>query len=198
MAVSQEDVVRKVQALWAKADDNGASPAERAAATAKARELMAKWAISEMQVAAASEVHEAVIIRDIMLFEIFDEDDVDASEAMSPVPNERMMLAHYIAMNHRCKDIITEKEASIYEDGTAQLAGKYMLVMGFRRDVRMVEVMYSSLVSDMIVQFYRTNLRHVKGHRKRDNIMRNFCEGYVKRVGERLADVSRAVYEAAQ
>lgn len=196
MAVSQEDIVRRVQALWKKADDPAATEHEKAAAVAKARQLMAKWAIDEIVLSEASPTHEEVIIADILLFEI-DGDDVDAAEAASLVPDQRMILANYIARNNRCKGIITEKEAGIYEDGSAQLAGKYMLVLGFRSDVRLVEVMYTALMADMIVAFYRTDLRHVKKAKDRNTIMVNFCEGYVHRIGKRLVDINQTVHEVA-
>lgn len=197
MAVSQEDIVRKVRALWAKADDPAASDHEREAATVKARELMAKWAIDEIVFSEASEVHEQVILADILLYEIGDDEDEDDAEMAALVPDQRMMLAHFIAMNHRCKNIMTTKEPSIYEDGSAQLGGRYMLVFGFKSDVRMVELLYTTLVADMILAFYKTDMRHVKAEKKRVAVMKNFCEGYVKRIGQRLADVSREVHKMA-
>jgi hypothetical protein len=191
MATSQEDVVRRVQALWAKADDPAASPHEKEAAIAKARELMAKWAIDEIVLSEASPTHEEVIIADILMFEEDDEDE-------TLVPDQRMILANYIVRNHRCKCVMTWKDAGIYADGSAQVAGRYMLVFGFRSDVRMVEVMYTALMSDMIVAFYRTNLRHVKRKKDRESIMVNFCEGYVHRIGKRLADVNREIHKMAE
>src|SRR4249919_2726306 len=104
---NEEDIVRRVQALWAKADDPAATGPEREAFVAKARELMAKHAIDEIvlsEAKSASGVREDVVLSDILLY-------ATDQEKSSLVPDQRMKLAHYIAMHNRCKGIITEKPA---------------------------------------------------------------------------------------
>lgn len=191
MAVSQEDIVRKVQALWAKADDPAATTHEKVAATDKARELMAKHAIDEIVLEQASATHEVVIISDFLLWE---EDD----EHVTLVPDQRMKLAHYIAIHNRCKGIMSWKDASVYADGSAQLAGRYMLVFGFKSDVELVRLFYQTLVGDMFVAFHRLPKAHIKRQKARDDLMANFCDGYADRIGQRFAEVNREVHKIAE
>lgn len=191
MAVSQEDIVRKVQALWRKVDDPASTDAEKKAAADKARELMARHAIDEIVLQEQSNGKEAIVMADILLYEEGDEDD-------TLVPDQRMTLAFLIARNTRCKAIITDKEAGIYEDGSAQVGGCYMLVYGYKSDVAMVELLYTALMSDMIVAFYKTDLRHVKKQAQRTNIMVNFCVGYVRTIRYRLEEINKTVHDIAE
>ena len=190
MASSQEDIVRKLQGLWAKVDDPGATAEESALARAKAQEMMAKYAISEIQLSEATETHEAVIIRDILIYETDKK-----KEALAP--SQRKLLAHFLASFNRCQDLIVEKDQSIYEDGTEQVAGEYMTIFGFRSDTKLVEVLYSSLVSQMVVSLYKTAIPKMKKKEQRDNLTLNFCQGYVVEIGKRFRDIAAEVHKIA-
>lgn len=186
----EADIVRKVQALWAKADDPAATPAEKQAFTDKARELMAKHAIDQIMLAEASSTEEAVVLADILLYEF-------ADERGSLVPEQRMKLAHYIAMHHRCQGIITEKHASVRADGTPQLGGKYLVLVGFQSDVDMVRMMYQSLGLDMLSQCLMEDVNHLTAAQKKVYYT-SFCEGYSARIELRLADVEWRIRQMAE
>lgn len=187
---SQEDVVRKVLALWAKVDDPAASDAEKDSARTMAQKLMAKYAIDEMVLSEATETHEDVVIRDILIFETDLEDEAFA-------PAQRKLLAHYLAAFNRCSDIILDKPASIYPDGTEQKAGEYMTIFGFRSDTKLVEVLYSSLVSQMVVSLYQTAIPKLKKRQDREVATLNFCQGYVTEIGKRFRDMAAEVAKMA-
>ena len=187
---NEEDVVRKVQALWAKADDPAATGPEREAFVAKARELMAKHAIDEIVLSEASKTEEAVVVADILLF-------ASGNKSSEFVSEQRKKLAHYISMHHRCQGIITTKHATVREDGTPQYAGEYMILVGFKSDVTMVRLMYRSLGTDMITACMLEPTEHLT--RKEKNVFDvSFCEGYALRIERRLAEVDRRVEEMAE
>lgn len=192
---SQADMVRKVQALWAQADDP-ATPAEaRPAFVAKAKELMAKYAISEIVLSTSANGHDEIIMADIMLYE---EQDDESGEGSDLVSDQRMTLGFLIARSNRCKAIVTDKDETLYADGTIQPAGCYLLVYGYRSDVRMVELLYTNLITDMVYRFYKTEFRKMKSQKSKQNAMINFCVGYVRRIRERLEAINTTVHEMAE
>lgn len=188
----EADIIRKVQALWAQADDP-ATPAEaRPAFVAKARELMAKHAIDEMVLAEAGNGEEQIVLADILLY-TFDEGK-NGQQAL--VPDQRVHLANYIYTHHRCKGVLDEKRASIREDGTKVLAGKYLVVIGYKSDVDMVRLMYFALAGDMIIAMSMEDTSHM-GAVDRRNYLKNFCDGYADRIRERLAETEVRVEQMA-
>lgn len=195
---NQEDVVRKVQALWRQADHPNTSPEERAVFVAKARELMAKNAIDEIVLSEASETGEAIVIAEIFVGQVNANNEYLTSEL---VPVQRMELAHYIAMHHRLRSIIITHAASIDEDGEPLPSGKYLQLIGFRSDVQMTRLLNQALAADMLIAM-STDIDIIKatGHMtpaEKRNYLMSFCEGYAMRIEERLAEVDTRVEQMA-
>jgi hypothetical protein len=182
----REDVIRKVQALWARADHPNTPSAERESCIAKARDLMAKHYIDELVLEKSSGTKEDIVLTDIRLFK-FGADTI--------VPDQRMKLGHYIAMHSRCRGIVTELSGGLDIDGNAIHAGKYLRVIGFRSDTLAVRIMYNLLVSDMLeaVNDDLFDAPHLKSKKDRENYMVNFCDGFADRINQRLAEIEHRI-----
>jgi hypothetical protein len=188
----QEDVVRKVQGLWAKADHPNTGAAEREVFVKKARELMAKHAIDEMVLAEASSTDEAIVLADILLYT--DEEGDNGQRAL--VPDQRVKLAHYIYTHSRCTGVLTWKPASVTADGKPQLSGRYLVIIGHKSDVDLVRLMFNGLAGDMIIAMSMEPTGHMKAA-ERNIFFVNFCDAYADRIDRRLAEVEQRVEEMA-
>jgi hypothetical protein len=153
---------------------------------------MAKHAIDEMVLAEASSTEEAIILADILLYTFAE--GKNGQQAL--VPDQRVLLANYIYTHHRCKGVLDDKRASIREDGTKILAGKYLVVIGYKSDVDMVRLMYFALAGDMIIAMSMEDTSHMNAV-ERKNYMRSFCDGYAERIRDRLAETEVRVEEMA-
>lgn len=190
---NEEDIVRKVQALWRKVDDPAATEAEKRAAAEKARELMAKWAIDELVLSEASETGEPIVIGDLFLGGIGNDGYFLSTEL---VPDQRMKLAHYIAIHHRLRSIVTNKYASVDDDGSEMPSGKYLQLIGFRSDVAMTRALNQGLSADMIVAMSKEPTTHMTNTERKFYWM-SFCDGYASRIEQRLDEVDHRVDEMA-
>lgn len=186
----REDMIRKVQALWAKADDAAATPAEREAAIDKARELMAKYTIDEMVLnEAKGAAKEDVILMDIR---------VTKSGEAEMVADQAVMLAHFIGTHNRCRQVIQNRDASISAStGTPIAGGTFLTVVGFRSDCEMVRDLYKNLAADMMLAAYDEPTGHMN-KREKANYFANFCDGFAMRIDERLASINRRVHQIAE
>jgi hypothetical protein len=147
----RDDMIRKVQALWNKADSKGVSDFERDA-------LM--------------------------------------------VPDQRMKLAHYISMHHRCMGIVTHLPAGVREDGTVVYAGKYLRIVGYKSDTHMVRSLYLALGFDMIEALTNEMAdpkvqKVTKGKVQRLAYQAEFCDGFASRVEERLREIETRIAQMA-
>jgi hypothetical protein len=188
----EADIVRKVQALWAKADDPAATPAEKEAFTEKARELMAKHAIDEMVLAQASSVEESIILADILVHT----ESGDMSQQNTLVPEQRIRLANVIYTHHRCYGILRWLPASVKADGSPQAAGRYLTVVGHKSDVQMVRLMFNGLLQDMIIAMSFEPVTHMTKPEQK-NFYENFCDGYAERINVRLYEVEARIEQMA-
>ena len=186
----RDDVIRKVQALWAKADATNFE-AEREAFVAKARDLMAQYTIDEMVLQEAGQgAVEAVVMADIRI--MFD-DDKDSND----VADQRIMLANFIGIHNRCKCVVRRMPASVGEDGRPIRAGTYLTAVGFKSDVDTVRAMYSLIAVDMMFCMLQEPTSHMRAAEKR-NYFANFADGYAWRISERLAEINRKVHDMAE
>ena len=202
----REDMIRKVQALWNKADDKSVGDEERAALVEKARELMAKWTIDELVLAEATATEEAIVVADILLFK--DEQVTSGNswdvmvETTTLVPDQRLKLAHYIAMHHRCVGIVTHLPGGVDENGKIVYAGKYMRIVGYKGDTQSVRLLYQALGFDMIAALSDEMLDpkvHKITKKKQDRLayQAEFCDGFASRVEERLEQVEWRIAQMA-
>jgi hypothetical protein len=116
----REALLRKVRGLLAKAEDPAATPAEAEVFSAKAEELMAKYAIDAALIDARSDTREQPEARRF---------DIDGSY---PLP--KATLWSCIATAHRCKVVR-------HRGGRKQA----VTVVGYPSDIDVVELLYTSL-----------------------------------------------------
>lgn len=184
----RNDMIRKVQALWSKADDAAATDHEREAFAAKARDLMAKWQIDELVLATGSGKREDVIVSDIL---------IERAGQSSDVSDQRIALADYIGRGNRCRCVIRRVPASVDMDGGAIVGGTYLTVCGYRSDVDMVRALFGSLVVDMMMAVADEPISHL-GKVQQRNYRENFCDGYAWRIRERLQEINKEVEHIAE
>lgn len=198
----REDMIRKVQALWNKADDRATTDAEKAEAVRKARELMAKFQIDELVLSEASATEEAIVMADILVYKDEQVIDLDTEMTSTLVPEQRMKLAHYIAMHNRCIGIITHLPAGVSEDGRAIHAGKYMRIIGYKGDTQNIRLLYQALGFDMIEALTDEMLdpqvmKVTKRPEQRIAYQAEFCDGFASRVEERLTEIEDRIAQMA-
>lgn len=180
---SREDVIRIVQGLWRKADDPATPEGERNSLIEKARDLMARHAIDEMVLdEAANKADKDVIIMGRIRVADDDKDDKHV------VSDQRMYLANSIAVNNRCRCVITHVNATVSEDGRPIKSGTEMIVVGYRHDVDTVRILYTELATDMILAMMLEPTDHMTV-RERNNYNANFCDGYATRIDGRLRSI---------
>lgn len=187
----REDMIRKVQALWARADHPNTPEAEKEACITKARDLMAKYTIDEMVLAEAKGIEDAVVLSDIRITS-----DTDTQYEM--VNDQRIMLAHFIATNNRCKTVIIHKSSTVdATTGNPIVGGQFMQVVGYKSDVDMVRDLYFSLGMDMLMALFDEKTDHMKG-RAYNNFAANFCDGFACRIDDRLKAIKKQVEVLAE
>lgn len=186
----RDDIIRKVQALWAKADDAAATEPERDAAISKARDLMAKYTIDEMVLneAKAAGDKEDVILMDIRI----------TKEGDDLVSDQAIMLAHFIGTHNRCRQVIQTRGATVSSaTGDPIDGGTFLTVCGYRSDCEMVRDLYRELAADMMLAVILEPTSHM-GARDKKNYFANFCDGYAVRIDERLGEINKRVHEVAE
>lgn len=186
----RDDVIRRVQALWAQADHPNTSPAEREVFVDKARELMAKYTIDEMVLNEAKSGNQR---EDVVLMDIRISKDGEAEW----IADQAILLAHFIGTHNRCRQVIQRKSASVdVESGAPIAGGTFLTVCGFRSDCEMARDLYKSLATDMILAVALEPTSHMN-KRDKDTYAANFCDGYAMRIDERLGSINRRVHEIA-
>lgn len=163
---ADDPVLTKVRALLAKAESTPFE-AEAEAFTAKAQELMARHAIDVALVwEQAGRDERPVTIR------------LPVDE---PYTDAKSLLLHVVAEHSRCRAVIHTRYA-------------LCAVVGFASDVAATEVLFTSLLVQSQIAVQAEAAAAAPGSRVRSRSFRSsFLLAYANRIGERLAEVNRAV-----
>lgn len=168
----QADVTEKVRKLLTQAEDPAATPEEAAAFTAKAQEMMTKYAISLAMVTDADRI-DKVVVKDWRV--------------NNPYAAYKVSLVSAAARANDCR--------AVY----ANLGGgaKQIEVLGFPHDVEWVQTLYHSLelqLTTALAAAARTRPRDVHGR----TYAVGFVQGFVDEVAARLARARREAVAAAE
>ena len=162
--------LERVRALLAKAEAT-TFPAEAEAYTAKAQELISRHSIDEALLAAGGETAVLPYARRI---------GVD-----HPYESEKASLLHAVARANRCH-VVWSPEFG------------FATVFGFDADIDAVDLLHTSLLVQAHRAMARTEPPGGKAGRARlKSFRQSFLVGYAVRIGERLAEASRAALAQA-
>jgi len=161
--------LERVRALLAKAEAT-TFPAEAEAYTAKAQELISRHSIDEALLAAGGEVDVVPYARRI---------GVD-----HPYENEKASLLNSVARANRCH-VVWSPEFG------------FATVFGFDADIDAVDLLHTSLLVQAHRAMASTEPRGKAGRARLKNYRQSFLVGYAVRIGERLAEASRAALDQA-
>ncbi len=159
--------LERVRALLAKAEAT-TFPAEAEAYTAKAQELISRHSIDEALLAAGGEVDVVPYARRI---------GVD-----HPYENEKASLLNSVARANRCH-VVWSPEFG------------FATVFGFDADIDAVDLLHTSLLVQAHRAMARTEPRGKAGRSRLKSFRQSFLVGYAVRIGERLAEASRAALD---
>ena len=172
---SREDMIAKVQALWAQADHPNTSPIEAATFRMKATDLMAKYQIDEIVLAEAQGGEEAITFVMVRL---------DTNPPSALVPDERMILMHIIAKAFDCCGIIKKTAGSAnVETGKAIPGGTYYEIIGYKSDVDTARMLYFNLSTDLLMALM------VEEQKSSEQYRRSFATGFAEKIGDRLREL---------
>jgi hypothetical protein len=162
--------LERVRALLAKAEAT-TFPAEAEAYTAKAQELISRHSIDEALLAAGGDTAVVPYARRI---------GVD-----HPYESEKASLLHSVARANRCH-VVWSPEFG------------FATVFGFDADIDAVDLLHTSLLVQAHRAMARTEPPGGKAGRVRlKSFRQSFLVGYAVRIGERLAEASRAALDQA-
>lgn len=160
----------KIAALLRKAESTNFGP-EAEELVAKAHELMARYAIEEAELHAATGTHEAVV-------QVYLPNKTDGW-----FPVQRAQLINTIAQNNRCRVVMEQDRVSIN---------------GFKTDAEQVKELYESLSLQMMQgvlaaerEWKSNGMARTK--KSLDTKTVNFMYGYIERIGERLKENRKKV-----
>lgn len=182
----------KIRALLAKAEAT-TFPEEAKTFTAKAQELMTKWAVDDAMLAGsrlASSSVETVTIR----------------VGNPPYQGPKQSLLAVIANSMDCKIILEQVNKRWNDDGTRRAKADRFTqayIVGFRQDLEFVQMLFTSCLLQADLEFLSDPVQKTMfaetshpGHRVR---WRNaFMMGYVGAIGSRLAEAKRATVRQAE
>lgn len=177
MAPADNEVrmLEKVRALLAKAESTDFDE-EAEAFTAKAQELMARYAIDEavLEASRPRQGHDATIDETVVVIP-------------DPYASPKALLLHVVASENRCR--------SVYHQGRGT-AG----VIGGATDRQAVEVLYTSLLVQAVGAMQRAG-SHVDadGTSRTRSFRTSFLTSFATRIGERLREATaKATAEAVE
>src|SRR5579863_8141802 len=166
-SVDEDSILDKIRALLAKAESTNFGP-EAEAFVGKAHELMARYAIDYAVLKKKAGVVEEVVVHKMR-----------ATKNSSTQPG-RAGLLNAVTKTSRCRTI---------------MSGDFLLIVGFKSDVEYCEMMYTSLVTQMLAGLFDAQ-DTVKG-RKGAGFDMSFCDAYSSRIYHRLEEISHRVEEEA-
>jgi hypothetical protein len=140
----------------------------------------------------ASETLADLELADLSLDERIVQNDLRLYREGAPtiVPDQRMALAHYIAIHNRCESMITTVEKGAD-------ASRFIRVIGFVSDVETDRLLYRDLVSEMLSSLTSVDVTAMR-KRQADELQAQFCEEFAWKAHERLDGVKRLVESGAK
>ena len=182
--------LNKVRALLAQAEDPGTTPEEAQSFSAKAQELMEKYAFSviELELAGQRERDEIVHV-DIFVEAPYAKAKQDLYFRIACANNVKMVVSS------DCRRAKTVKNAEgrfeiVRDSKGRKITGGWVYLTGFRTDVDNVEILFTSLH----IQATHEVLSADQNHWENTKSFRNaFFYGYSHAIGDRLAAVRREV-----
>jgi hypothetical protein len=167
LAGETNPALERIRNLLAKAESTTFEP-EAMAFTAKAQELMTRYAVDEAMVQGGGRPRD----RPVSIRLPIDPPYVDA----------KSRLLHTVAAASRCKSV---------SDSMVSLA----TVVGFPADLAAVELLFTSLLVQAQTAMTDAAARAPSGSRPRSRSFRSsFLAGYTHRIGARLREINDAVY----
>lgn len=162
--MTDDKILDKIRALLNKAESTNFGP-EAEAFVGKAHELMMKYAIDEALLHQSDGKQEEIVIK-----------KVKATKGTQTQPG-RAGLLNAVCRTSRCRAIIS---------------GDFLTIVGFKSDVEYVEMMYTSLVVQMLGGLYDARDKdHVTG--KGVGYDMSFCHSYQARIFERLDEITTKI-----
>lgn len=165
--------LEKIRALLDKAESTASEfPAEAEALTAKAIELMERYAIDEAMIADARPAQDrGEIIERLILV------------GSGPYVNARVMLASLIAEAHS----VTPLTSTSYR-------GKMLHLNGYETDVELTEMLYTSLLVQASRALASPEVKRTKpGHVHGTAFGRSFLMAFAETIGARLREAHRTI-----
>lgn len=156
----------KIRKLLAKADDPAASEHEERLYTDKALRLMAQYGIDQALVTQHSHRTDGIADRVITI--------------PKPYATDKLALLATIAVGMRCRVV----QRTRYPDGVKELSAH---VFGHQNDLRLVEILYTSLLVQAMHGLARTPVP--SGHHAAA-FRRSWLAGFAQSIGERLTAAS--------
>jgi hypothetical protein len=163
MNPTREEVVRSVQDYWGDGQDQ-----------------LAASALADLEVNDLS-VDEKIVQRDIRLYR---------EGTKTIVPDQRMVLAHYISIHNRCESMVTTVERD-------KVPSRFIRLIGHESDVETDRLLYRSLVSEMLSDLAGVNVAGMR-RKQADETLEQFCEEFAWKTHERLDVVKRMVESSAK
>lgn len=166
MSDERDKQLARIRALIRQAERTN-FPEEAETFFARAQELITKFAIEEAELDGARQTEENPIT-------------TSKIEVWTPYPAERLQILVAVAGANDCRTITTNK-----------IGAWSVTVVGFRRDLERVELLYTSLAAHAAKTMKTADKRGENPQR----FYRSFLIGFGDRLGERLREARAAVLE---
>ena len=164
--MGNEKMLAKIRGLLNKAEDPSCTPQEAETLTAKAAELMAKYAIDEAMVdAARARPAQAKVTQRTISF------------AREDYALRKITLLYTIARAHRCQAIRT---------GRGESPG--LIIFGFESDLDLSEMLYTSLLVQAQRALAKADVPYFDNAR---SFRTSWWAGYTVRIAARLSEANR-------
>lgn len=165
------DMIRKVQALWARADHPNTPAPEAASCREKAADLMARYQIDEITLSESGSIVDDLMASLIRV--------TNSDRPKSPIADQIMELVHAISRTNDCKGVLLTR-GSKSVDGARVPGGQFYQVIGFRKDIAMVQELFSLVVPELYMAIVDEPVRTHP----------SFAYGFAHRLEERLWEVA--------
>jgi hypothetical protein len=169
---TREEIADKVRKLLNKAEDRAATRGEADAFTAKAQELMSKYAI-DLAMVSDMEHRDELVERHWML--------------LNPYANHKVSLVSVVARANDCR--------TLYADLSG--ARKHISVVGYASDVEWVEVLTRSLELQMAAALAAAMRTRPAGVHGRTYAV-GFVQGFIQEISLRLREARRGAVATAE
>lgn len=172
--MSQDKVLRRIRALLAQAEDRGVTPEEAEAFSAKAEELMAKYAIDQVLLQAEGTAHSG------------EKPELRVVTLERPYQRPKATLLNAIATHMRCQVVMHTPRGTAFPT--------HCRVVGFASDLDAVELLYTSL----LLQLTNAMLAEPTAGLSAGEVFSfrtSFAYGYAGRVYHRMKEAQKRAEE---